>query len=170
MNWIVIRLCSWLPTQRSTCSARALADPKKHFGQGRHRWRSRAVMGLGVAPVVGVQPVTSLRNLVGPPGFEPGTSCTPSKRASQAAPRPELSYCTRVNVGDLCLLCPTGPRANRALGSVRIRVRLDKRPTACDASYDLLHLPVEDQPIWLNHCSILDRIRPQADLPADVVS
>ena len=31
----------------------------------------------------------SLRNLVGPPGFEPGTSCTPSKRASQAAPRPE---------------------------------------------------------------------------------
>ena len=28
--------------------------------------------------------------LVGPPGFEPGTSCTPSKRASQAAPRPEL--------------------------------------------------------------------------------
>jgi hypothetical protein len=28
--------------------------------------------------------------LVGPPGFEPGTSCTPSKRASQAAPRPEV--------------------------------------------------------------------------------
>ena len=27
--------------------------------------------------------------LVGPPGFEPGTSCTPSRRASQAAPRPE---------------------------------------------------------------------------------
>ena len=27
--------------------------------------------------------------LVGPPGFEPGTSCTPSKRASQAAPRPD---------------------------------------------------------------------------------
>jgi hypothetical protein len=74
-----------------------------------------------------------------------------------------------VNVGDLCLLCTTGPRANRALGSVRIRVRLDKRRTACDASYDLLHLPGEDQPLWLNHCSILDRIRPQADLPADVV-
>src|SRR5580700_6216774 len=33
----------------------------------------------------------SLRNLVGPPGFEPGTSCTPSKRASQAAPRPEIT-------------------------------------------------------------------------------
>src|ERR1700681_2561268 len=32
----------------------------------------------------------SLRYLVGPPGFEPGTSCTPSKRASQAAPRPEV--------------------------------------------------------------------------------
>ena len=31
----------------------------------------------------------SLRNLVGLPGFEPGTSCTPSKRASQAAPQPE---------------------------------------------------------------------------------
>ena len=30
-----------------------------------------------------------LRNLVGLPGFEPGTSCTPSKRASQAAPQPE---------------------------------------------------------------------------------
>ncbi len=33
----------------------------------------------------------SLSSLVGPPGFEPGTSCTPSKRASQAAPRPEPS-------------------------------------------------------------------------------
>jgi integrase len=30
--------------------------------------------------------------LVGPPGFEPGTSCTPSKRASQAAPRPEFPF------------------------------------------------------------------------------
>ena len=29
--------------------------------------------------------------LVGLPGFEPGTSCTPSKRASQAAPQPEGS-------------------------------------------------------------------------------
>ena len=28
--------------------------------------------------------------MVGLPGFEPGTSCTPSKRASQAAPQPEL--------------------------------------------------------------------------------
>ena len=28
--------------------------------------------------------------MVGPPGFEPGTSCTPSKRASQAAPRPDI--------------------------------------------------------------------------------
>src|SRR5579863_183443 len=34
-------------------------------------------------------PVRTLSYLVGPPGFEPGTSCTPSKRASQAAPRPE---------------------------------------------------------------------------------
>src|SRR5689334_736376 len=39
--------------------------------------------------------------LVGPPGFEPGTSCTPSKRASQAAPRPELSYFTRFLVRNL---------------------------------------------------------------------
>ncbi len=27
--------------------------------------------------------------MVGLPGFEPGTSCTPSKRASQAAPQPD---------------------------------------------------------------------------------
>ena len=33
--------------------------------------------------------------LVGPPGFEPGTSCTPSKRASQAAPRPEVFSLTQ---------------------------------------------------------------------------
>ena len=31
----------------------------------------------------------ALRVLVGLPGFEPGTSCTPSKRASQAAPQPD---------------------------------------------------------------------------------
>ncbi len=31
------------------------------------------------------------RKMVGLPGFEPGTSCTPSKRASQAAPQPETS-------------------------------------------------------------------------------
>jgi hypothetical protein len=31
----------------------------------------------------------SLSYLVGPPRFELGTSCTPSKRASQAAPRPD---------------------------------------------------------------------------------
>ena len=29
------------------------------------------------------------KDLVGPPRFELGTSCTPSKRASQAAPRPD---------------------------------------------------------------------------------
>ena len=37
-----------------------------------------------------------LRNLVGLPGFEPGTSCTPSKRASQAAPQPESPKITRL--------------------------------------------------------------------------
>src|ERR1051326_7133157 len=31
----------------------------------------------------------SMKTLVGPPRFELGTSCTPSKRASQAAPRPD---------------------------------------------------------------------------------
>ena len=31
----------------------------------------------------------ALKRLVGPPRFELGTSCTPSKRASQAAPRPD---------------------------------------------------------------------------------
>ena len=31
----------------------------------------------------------SFRIMVGPRGFEPRTSCTPSKRASQAAPRPD---------------------------------------------------------------------------------
>ena len=36
-----------------------------------------------------------MRVLVGPPRFELGTSCTPSKRASQAAPRPDQSYCTQ---------------------------------------------------------------------------
>ena len=37
------------------------------------------------------EPVVVGSSLVGPPGFEPGTSCTPSKRASQAAPRPDRS-------------------------------------------------------------------------------
>ena len=31
------------------------------------------------------------RSLVGARGFEPPTSCTPCKRASRAAPRPEVS-------------------------------------------------------------------------------
>src|ERR1051326_3309580 len=34
-------------------------------------------------------PRKPLISLVGPPRFELGTSCTPSKRASQAAPRPD---------------------------------------------------------------------------------
>jgi hypothetical protein len=38
-----------------------------------------------------VLPMCSVQHrMVGPPGFEPGTSCTPSKRASQAAPRPDV--------------------------------------------------------------------------------
>jgi hypothetical protein len=41
----------------------------------------------------------SLGNLVGLPGFEPGTSCTPSKRASQAAPQPE-TISIAANVAD----------------------------------------------------------------------
>src|SRR5208283_1226203 len=39
-----------------------------------------------------------LGNLVGLPGFEPGTSCTPSKRASQAAPQPETPSVAHVLV------------------------------------------------------------------------
>ncbi len=39
----------------------------------------------------GVRSPKLLKGLVGLPGFEPGTSCTPSKRASQAAPQPEFS-------------------------------------------------------------------------------
>src|SRR5450755_3529809 len=47
-------------------------------------------VGLQIASPVNVGMCKSLRNLVGPPRFELGTSCTPSKRASQAAPRPEV--------------------------------------------------------------------------------
>src|ERR1700746_3442141 len=36
--------------------------------------------------------------MVGPPGFEPGTSCTPSKRASQAAPRPDSAGLSRLEI------------------------------------------------------------------------
>ncbi len=35
--------------------------------------------------------------LVGLPGFEPGTSCTPSKRASQAAPQPDMNDLQQIN-------------------------------------------------------------------------
>src|SRR5579885_1573053 len=44
---------------------------------------------------LGLRACKSLKTLVGPPGFEPGTSCTPSKRASQAAPRPEIDELLR---------------------------------------------------------------------------
>jgi hypothetical protein len=47
-------------------------------------------MGTDWARPIPLKAHKSLRYLVGPPGFEPGTSCTPSKRASQAAPRPDL--------------------------------------------------------------------------------
>ena len=45
-----------------------------------------------------------MNTLVGPPGFEPGTSCTPSKRASQAAPRPDLREET-ISLPRLCAEC-----------------------------------------------------------------
>jgi hypothetical protein len=48
-------------------------------------------VGLQNRVLAGVPGCYVLRNLVGLPGFEPGTSCTPSKRASQAAPQPEYS-------------------------------------------------------------------------------
>jgi hypothetical protein len=44
---------------------------------------------FGLAPKV-------LNLMVGLPGFEPGTSCTPSKRASQAAPQPESTILPHV--------------------------------------------------------------------------
>src|ERR1700733_5476439 len=46
-------------------------------------------VGLQNGTFLGLSGCKSMRNLVGLPGFEPGTSCTPSKRASQAAPQPE---------------------------------------------------------------------------------
>jgi hypothetical protein len=44
-----------------------------------------------------------MKGLVGLPGFEPGTSCTPSKRASQAAPQPEESMTYNQSV-EICTL------------------------------------------------------------------
>jgi hypothetical protein len=61
------------------------------------RYRSKRSSPSCVKVAKGVKPFKDLV-LVGPPGFEPGTSCTPSKRASQAAPRPDqhLFYRTRL--------------------------------------------------------------------------
>jgi hypothetical protein len=51
--------------------------------------------------------------LVGPPGFEPGTSCTPSRRASQAAPRPEcLILAQTASATPLYLLLYLSPDAH----------------------------------------------------------
>ncbi len=49
--------------------------------------------------------VTLRKTLVGPPGFEPGTSCTPSKRASQAAPRPENFSLAQGCYSTVCFSC-----------------------------------------------------------------
>jgi hypothetical protein len=54
-----------------------------------HRRSFWTPVGLQTVVVMESRERKSLRTLVGPPGFEPGTSCTPSKRASQAAPRPD---------------------------------------------------------------------------------
>jgi hypothetical protein len=56
---------------------------------------------------VGLLTGKSLKALVGPPGFEPGTSCTPSKRASQAAPRPDLETSFSFYHNNLPALPPT---------------------------------------------------------------
>src|ERR1700683_913782 len=56
-------------------------------------WESGLVwtpVGLQTRNSKNVQGCKPLKRLVGPPRFELGTSCTPSKRASQAAPRPEV--------------------------------------------------------------------------------
>ena len=60
-----------------------------------------------------VQVAKLLKPLVGPVRFELTTSCTPSKRASQAAPRPETPLFYRIR----------GQTAARAL-VFRRRVRL----------------------------------------------
>src|SRR5438552_1068609 len=59
--------------------------------------------------------VTNLRK-VWAPGFEPGTSCTPSKRASQAAPRPESFTLYRGGFAWGVRFC--GPAERRCLAAI----------------------------------------------------
>src|ERR1035437_4029739 len=64
--------------------------------RARRRWPAGVQfctpVGLQTAGLGRVSACNSLRYLVGPPRFELGTSCTPSKRASQAAPRPDITH------------------------------------------------------------------------------
>src|ERR1035441_10183988 len=60
------------------------------FGVLGNRSRRSPGFGLQTEALRGSEVCNSLRYLVGPPRFELGTSCTPSKRASQAAPRPDI--------------------------------------------------------------------------------
>ncbi len=65
---------------------------------GVHFWTPN---GLQTGMLVEGGGYKSLKKLVGPRGFEPRTSCTPSKRASQAAPRPELFILSQRRAGKM---------------------------------------------------------------------
>jgi hypothetical protein len=58
--------------------------------------------------------------LVGLPGFEPGTSCTPSKRASQAAPQPEFSLFYRMQPSERKFLAVNLPPLQQLRTSPRL--------------------------------------------------
>src|ERR1039458_7942747 len=73
---------------------------------GVHFWTP---VGLQTASPKRVGVCKSLRNLVGPPRFELGTSCTPSKRASQAAPRPESSIVRQTGAAGVARPSYNGP-------------------------------------------------------------
>ena len=69
-----------------------LALLRRHFDSTRLVARKFVCVvhfGCSWTPNMQQEDVEGFKRLVGPPGFEPGTSCTPSRRASQAAPRPE---------------------------------------------------------------------------------
>src|SRR5436305_555559 len=72
-----------------------------------------------------------LKRLVGPARFELATSCTPSKRASQAAPRPELSivHVIPANPAPPASLTARADRPSDASPRPRSRTTLGLRPS-----------------------------------------
>src|SRR5947208_6314755 len=82
-----------------------------------------------------------MRVLVGPARFELATSCTPSKRASQAAPRPEVSIVHVIRVNPEPLAFPT-TRANRPFAASPqppSRTTPEPRPAGPAAPASALH-------------------------------